>query len=161
MARPGSWSPAEFKELEGAKLVEAEGAPGGHAILVEQVGGHAAARIQIGPKGVLPAGLYRVTILLGSRDGTLRWATLQTFPRRKWFVATVGGQPSGKPAWQATEYLLILNQPGETIIEIRSKGDRDFYVGQITLERTEPFWPKRDDRPTRISSPAWTAACRG
>jgi len=135
-------APSNFTQLQGARLVEADGAPGGRAILIEQVGGHAAARLRIGPREALPAGLYRVSVLLGSRDGTLRWATVQTLPQWQWFAAVVDGQSTGKPAWQTTEHLLILDRPGEMMLEVRSKGDRDFYIGQVTLEETDPFWPK-------------------
>ena len=135
-------SAGDFTELEGAKREQIQGAPGGKALLVTDPRGAARARLRIGPQGTLPIGLYRASVLLGSRDGALRWATVQTLPRWRWFVAAVGGQPSVTPAWQATDYLLILDQAEELILEIRAKGTAEFYVGQVALERTEPFWPK-------------------
>lgn len=135
-------SPARFTDLEQARAIDAEGSPSGRAILVDEVGGAARARVRIGPKGDLCAGLYRVRVVLGSRDGRAHWATVQTFPHWQWFAALVESRQPGPWTWQTTEHLLILSQPGETTLEIRSKGDRDFAIGQVTLQRTEPFWPK-------------------
>jgi hypothetical protein len=99
-------SAADFRDLQGAQLTDAEGAPGGKAVLVHEVGGCAAARLTIGPAGALPVGLYRIAAQLGSRDGATHWAAVQTLPRWRWFVATAVGEATEAATWPTTEHLV-------------------------------------------------------
>jgi hypothetical protein len=141
-------APGDFTELEGARVVDAEGTPSGTAVLVEQPDGFAAITLKLGEDGVLPQGLYDVSLLLGTRDGQLKWAALHCFPGG-WFTGFVSGRgpgdPPGEPGkWQWHERTQPLPIAGseQLVLQVRSKGETDLYVGAVTLERTAPYWPK-------------------
>ncbi len=137
-------APADFTDLKGARLVAAEGAPSGQAIVVEEAGGWARSTIKFGEEGQLPHGIYNVTVMLGSGDGELKWAVAEVLPviREGWFASFVRGAEQGGLVWsEATQPLPFLNR-SEITVQVVSHGVEDFYVGQVVLEKTSPFWPE-------------------
>ncbi len=138
-------APADFTELEGARVVEAEGTPTGQAVLVEEVRGFARFTAQLGEGGAIPFGLYNTRLMLGTRDGNLKWATVQIYlggNQGPWFTGFVrGGQPD-QWQWREACQPVPLKGSSELAVEVCSKGDSNFYIGQVVLERIPPFWPK-------------------
>ncbi len=137
-------SPADFTDLKGARLVEAEGTPSGQAVLMEKAYGWARSTVKLGEGGRIPPGFYNITVMLGSRDGSIKWAVVQRLPviREGWYAAFVRGGEPNKFAWRQTRCTFPLHDRKEITLEVASRGDENFYVGEVVLEPTGHLWPK-------------------
>ncbi len=138
-------APQDFAELAGGRIVDAERTPSGKAVLIDEVNGSARAILKLGEGGDIPLGLYYIKVLFGTDDGTLKWTKVQVWlngDEGGWFTGFVRPAEAGKLVWREIGQPLPLNRSGELVVEVCSRGDSDFYIGQVVLERTSPYWPK-------------------
>ena len=133
-------SPDDFSRLEGARVVEAEGTPSGKAVLIEEPEGYAAITLKLGESGSLPHGLYDVSLQVGTRDGSLKWAALHAFPGG-WFTGFVEAGDLGSWRWRERTQPIPIAGRERLRIEVRSKGGTGVHIGQVSLQRTKPCWP--------------------
>ena len=84
-------------------------------------------------------------MLLGTDDGKLKWTKVQLWFNGQeggWFTGFVRPREPGRTTWREIGQPMPLEQSGELMVEVRPRGCSDFYIGQVVLERTAPYWPK-------------------
>lgn len=138
-------TPEDFGLIEGGRVVDIEGTPTGKAVLIEEDSGLARVILKLGEGGDIPKGLYSVKVLIGTDDGTLKWAMVQIFIKNNhggWFTGFVRPAEAGTLAWREIAQPLVFNRDGELMLEVCSRGSTNFYIGQVVLQRTTPYWPK-------------------
>jgi len=138
-------APEDFGLIEGGRLVDIEGTPTGKAVLIEKDSGFARIILKLGEDGDIPKGLYWVKVQLGTDDGALKWAMVQVYLNKNhggWFTGFVRPAQAGTMAWREFAQPLVLNKGGELVLEVCSRGATNFYIAQVVLQRTTPYWPK-------------------